>query len=190
MISGTRVDPVAPATVREQRPDALLEPQREECLELAGAEAARAVARGKLEERERPDLGDGVVLVNEAELRAQLRVAVPVVSPTAHRVRVLERRDEVELKVWHGAIVHLDMRRREGQVAVAIVAALGREISLEVVVLHGLGIVRHVRWARDRNDRHEAAGAREEHARHGRARGVHALLSPSAARVSTRSIPA
>src|ERR1035437_103381 len=154
------VDPVTTAAVGRHFPEALLEPHRKKDADVAGPETTPRAAGRHLDEREHPDLGPSFRLLDESEFRPRLDVAEAERGPASPGSRVGDGDDEMELEVWRGPEVDLEVRDVSGPVS-----AIGRpgrgQIELPMAERNRLRIVRDVRRARESRRRREENAAGE-----------------------------
>src|ERR1700690_4158222 len=96
-VSLSRVHPQAPAAVAGPRAEALLQPERNEDVQVPGPQPAGRVASRQFEHREGTHHGPPLALVDEAELCTQLDVAHPIGSGTAAGTRVRKGHNHVKV---------------------------------------------------------------------------------------------
>ena len=113
-------------------------------MRAARAEPLTGAAGGNLQQRKHADHRDVLAFLHEAELDAQLGVAVAVV-PSADLGRIVgHRRDDVQLHVGQGPVVDLDVRP-VAHPAVPRLEVDGSHVEFPMLEVQGLRIVRQKR---------------------------------------------
>src|SRR5664280_1273808 len=117
---------------------------------MSSTKPFRFVANGQFEHRECPHHRPVIAFLDKAQLRTELNVTGTVSCGATARSCVSQRRDYMELNTFHGPIVHLYMRGcARGTPAEDFI--LSCKINFPVVILNGLGIIRHIGWSCPRN---------------------------------------
>jgi len=146
MVACARIDAVAAAAVSRPLAETFLDPQRQECLPFAAAQAARAVAGRGFDQGENAGLRERGRLLEKPEFDAQFGVAVTVLRIAVFRGVVGQRRDEVELHVGDDAVIDFEVRGSAGPAARCL-GVLGGDVEFPMLIIHRFGVVGEKRRA-------------------------------------------
>ena len=149
-VTDSRIDPVTAAAIGRPGTKLLLQPDRQEELNMCGAEAKLLVSGRHDNKRIDGRLGKPAFLLwrDEAVLRAELDVAKrkPAVAPIRHGIAL--RDDCGELEVWECPIVHLKTRENTAPTA-SIVRSLRKQVDLEMLERNRFRVIRSKRRTGD-----------------------------------------